>query len=100
MKSLRDLQQEITAWADAQFPNRTAHDALVKLILHEIPEFCRNPRDPLEYADLEILLVDVASLNGIDIESAVEDKMAINRKRSWRRDPVTRLYQHEPVQDR
>ena len=94
---LEELQQEIAAWADAVFPDRTAHGALTKLMLHEIPELITSKLlDPTEYADIVILVLDIAHLNGIDISSAVRDKMAINRARTWKIDPATGLMSHIP----
>lgn len=81
--SIMDLQGIIAAWADEIFPNRTAHNALVKLMVEEIPEFCMNPVDPGEYADLVILILDIGHLNHIDVGQAVLDKMRENRERQW-----------------
>lgn len=94
MDTIRKLQSEIAEWADSVFPDRTAHDATVKLVLEEIPEFLANQKDSLEYADLVILILDIAHLNGIDVEEAVIRKMAINRERTWIRDPKTRIMRH------
>lgn len=91
---LRELQARIAGWADEVFPDRTAHDAAVKLVLEEIPEFLRSPNDPLEYADLVILILDIAYLRGIDIQDAVLKKMGINENRRWNLDPTTRLMHH------
>lgn len=94
---LEELQQEIANWADAVFPDRTAHGALTKLMLHEIPELITSKLlDPTEYADIVILVLDIAHLNGIDISSAVREKMAINRARTWKIDPETGLMSHVP----
>lgn len=94
---LEELQAEIATWADAVFPDRTAHGALTKLMLHEIPELITSKLlDPTEYADIVILVLDIAHLNGIDISSAVREKMAINRARTWKIDPDTGLMSHVP----
>lgn len=89
------LQREIAEWADEVFPDRTAHDALCKLMLEEIPEFAMNQDDPGEYADLVILILDIAHLRGIDVAKAVHEKMDVNRKRNWKLDPKTRMMKHE-----
>lgn len=94
MDTISNLQQEIADWADGVFPDRTAHDATVKLMLEEIPEFLQSPKDPLEYADIMILVLDIAHLNGIDIESAVKEKMRINRERQWIVNKKTRIARH------
>jgi len=60
---VRDLQDRIMWWANKVFPDRTAHGALSKLVLEEIPELLNGGLDdPLEYADVLILILDVASL--------------------------------------
>ena len=91
---IKDLQRRIAAWADIIIPNRTAHHAMCKLVLEEIPEFLQNPDDPSEYADLIILILDVGHLRGIDVKQAVLDKMTVNENRSWVLDPATGLMRH------
>lgn len=64
-------------------------------MLHEIPELITSKLlDPTEYADIVILVLDIAHLNGIDISCAVREKMAINRARSWKIDVGTGLMSH------
>ncbi len=92
--TISQLQKEIKDWADEVFPNRTAHSALTKLMLEEIPEFSLAQHEPGEYADLVILLFDIASLNDIDIAKAVSDKMTINRNRDWEVNPGTGIMHH------
>jgi len=91
---IEELQREIFEWANSMFPGRTAWDATCKLVLEEIPEWLQNPDDPGEYADLVIMILDIASLKGIDVKKAVQDKMKINRDRKWYIDPVTRTMHH------
>lgn len=82
--TIRKLQSEIAEWADSVFPDRTAHHAICKLMLEEIPELMTsNCTDPLEFADVVILILDIAHLQGIDVEKAVRKKMGINRNRKW-----------------
>lgn len=79
---IEQMQREIAEWADTIIPDRTPHDATVKLMLEEIPEFCLNPT-PGEFADLVILIFDIAHLMNINIHDAVRTKMAQNRARKW-----------------
>ncbi len=95
ISDIRELQNEIRQWADTVFPERTAYGAMTKLVMHEIPEMLRNPEDPLEYADILILVLDAAALLGIDVADAVHRKMEINRKRTWKVDKSTGLMSHE-----
>jgi NTP pyrophosphatase (non-canonical NTP hydrolase) len=90
---IRQLQDRITKWADANFPNRTTADILLKLY-EEVGEYARNPKAALEMGDIMILLLDVAHQNGIDVHRAVEDKMDINEKREWQVDANTRIMRH------
>jgi predicted house-cleaning noncanonical NTP pyrophosphatase (MazG superfamily) len=93
--SIAELQKEIAEWADKVFPNRTAHGSLSKLVLEEIPEFITSGmEDPLEYADLVIMILDIAHLKGINVGQAVIQKMAINRSRTWTLDDATGFLKH------
>lgn len=94
---IKALQQRIATWADRVFPDRTASDALHKLIMEEIPELLNGGLDdPHEYADVLILVLDVAFLRGIDAVQAAHGKMSINEKRRWQRDPHSGLLKHIP----
>lgn len=92
--SIEQVQKDIREWADKVFPNRTADEILRKLIMEEVPEFLNGgANDPYEYADLVILILDVASVKGIDVARAVRKKMEVNRMRTWARKP-NGLMQH------
>ena len=96
--SISDLQTEIAEWANKTFPDRTPKNALIKMMVDEIPELIGGGlNDPLELADVAILLLDVAYLQGVDIGSAIREKMEINRGRKWKIDADTGIAQH--VQD-
>src|SRR5690606_23293127 len=88
------LQSLVVDWANEVFPNRTITNALTKLVMHEIPEYLVKQDDPLELADINILLLDIANLAGIDLEQATREKMAINRQRQWAIDDRTGLMSH------
>ncbi len=82
--TIRGTQRMIGEWADRVFPDRTVHTTLSKLVLEEIPEFLLDgAEDPDEYADLVILILDVAHQRGIDVEAAVEAKHRRNVRRAW-----------------
>lgn len=82
---IRALQQEITEWANEVFPDRTIGSTIAKLLEDELPEFESRPTDAGEYADLVILILDIAGQQGIDVATAVKNKMSVNRDRTWRR---------------
>jgi NTP pyrophosphatase (non-canonical NTP hydrolase) len=90
---IRQLQDRITKWADANFPNRTTADILLKLY-EEVGEYARDPKSSMEFGDVMILLLDVANRNGIDVHRAIEEKMDLNEKRQWRVDENTRIMRH------
>lgn len=94
MATLKELQADIKAWADGVFPDRTAHGALCKLMLEELPELALDTTSGGEYADALILLLDIATLNGIDVEHEVRAKMEKNRARTWVVDTGTGLMHH------
>lgn len=86
------VQQEITRWADEQFPGRTDHQTIYKLVVHEIPELMTHKKEKgtagigTELADCFILLMDLASMWGVDLTEAIRDKMETNYQRTWERD--------------
>ena len=89
------MTTRVVEWADSVFPNREEEDALRKLMLEEIPELLNGGRDdPGEYADVLILLVDVAHMRGVDLVAAAQEKMAVNEARSWEYDPKTGSIHH------
>lgn len=82
--SISELQHMTGSWADRVFPDRTVHTSLSKLVLEEIPEFLLSKAsDPSEYADLLILVLDVAHQKGINAERAVIEKHQKNIRRVW-----------------
>lgn len=83
--TIADVQKLISGWADRTFPDRTIGEAILKL-KKELAELdTASYLDAGEFADVAILLFDVAHLSGIDISTAVENKMAINEKRVWKK---------------
>jgi NTP pyrophosphatase (non-canonical NTP hydrolase) len=83
MYSTQHLAVEVYAWAQQAFPDRTLGSMALKMY-EEIGEMLKDPRDPLEFADVMILLLDHAVRHGINIEDAVQRKLIINRQRSWK----------------
>lgn len=83
--TIADVQKLISGWADRTFPERTVGEAILKL-KKELAELdTASYLDAGEFADVAILLFDVAHLSGIDIATAVANKMAINERRVWQR---------------
>lgn len=97
---MRMVQSAITFWANKQFPNRTDHQALSKAVLEEIPELLMHKREygtegiGEELADVFILLMDLATLWGVDLPDAIERKMLVNYDRTWHVDAGSGIAQH------
>lgn len=81
---ITELQRDIAEWIDPLNPDRTSMSTIAK-ILEEIGELIASERmnDPLELADVAILVLDLFYLQKVDLEQAVLAKMEINRLRSW-----------------
>jgi NTP pyrophosphatase (non-canonical NTP hydrolase) len=90
---MRQLQADIHQWANEVFPDRTVASAMLKLY-KELSEVIENPNDATEYADVAIILLDLAEMHGVDLEVAVIKKMAINRNRKWKVNPITGVMSH------
>ncbi len=93
---IKDL---IVGWADSVFPDRTITNAIHKMVLEEIPEYLMAQDDPLELADIGILLYDIAHLAGIDLDAAIREKMGINMNRKWEINQSTGLMKHVEKKD-
>lgn len=65
-------------------PCRTPLSTVSKL-LEELGELIASDRmkDPQELADVAILVLDLFTLQGIDMADAVRTKMEINQTRQW-----------------
>lgn len=79
-----ELQAEIAAWIQPLHPNR-APLGVVSKMLCELAELIASERmsDPLELADIFILALDLATIQGVDVAAAIRAKLEINRQRSW-----------------
>lgn len=97
MSEINQLTTDIITWADSVFPQRTSESALLKLF-EEVGELVKDPRDPGEYADICIMIFDLAKMNGVeDLAQAIRDKLAVNKQRVWKR-TLTGTLQHDESQ--
>lgn len=86
--TLASLQTAVHEWANEQFPGREPSIAWMKMF-EELGEVIKDPSDALEWADVFIVLLDLAKLHGIDgLADAILEKMAINRRRVWATSPT------------
>jgi len=70
-------------WVNKTLPNRSIPKTKAKLF-EEMGELVGSDfKDPAEYADVLIVLDDLAEQHGIDLTDAVIAKMNINRNRDW-----------------
>lgn len=86
----RDQFTDIIAWQKKTFGNPTAESKLAHLCEEIIELFVelrmKGDNKRLEFADCFILLFGCAAADGMtydDICTAIDAKMAINRKRKW-----------------
>lgn len=93
MSTIDQLAQEIHDWANEVFPDRVVQDIFLKSV-EELSEMIREPESAHEMADMFILLLDLAKMQGFSIENAIREKMEVNRKRKWKVDRQTRIMRH------
>lgn len=89
MGAWKNVEIRIVDWANKIMPNRTPADAIKKLSMEEVPELWRALKetgkiDEGEIADVLILAIDIAYMAGIDPLRAMNKKMEINERRSWK----------------
>lgn len=90
---IRQLTQDIVQWADSVFPDRKPESALLKLF-EETGELVRDPTAAGEYADICIMVFDLAHMHGIDLAQAIREKIEVNKNRVWRK-TLTGTLQHD-----
>lgn len=98
MSEVAQLTQEVVQWANSVFPDRKPQSALLKLF-EETGELVKDPSDASEYADIFIMLLDLADMHGVDVVKAIRDKLALNRQRTWTK-TATGTLQHTASTDR
>lgn len=86
---VNELVQMLGEWSQKTF-NPTGktnkYSRLVSMfrkLTEEIQELSQELSSPMEIADCVMLLMDMAYLNKIDLESAIIQKLNINRERKW-----------------
>ena len=94
MSEIRDLTVEIVEWADSVFPERRPESALLKLF-EEVGELVKDPSDGSEYADICIMMFDLANMYKIDLAAEVRAKIAINKRRNWAKSKTGTLQHKE-----
>lgn len=82
MKTLLELQKEISAWASETFKEQNISSKM-KHLMSEVHELNDDPTDGEEMADCFILLANLAEMSGHNLYDQVIRKMEINRQRTW-----------------
>jgi hypothetical protein len=91
--SLAEIEAERFEWSIKTFPEATPIGSLRKLEeeIKEIEEDINNGvKNPMEYADAMMCLLDSAGRQGISVEDilgAFKEKIAINKNRTWKKNP-------------
>ena len=89
MSQLERMQDEMLDWIRPIMgdDDRDVVNTAIKLseevseLLHAL--YTRNSKDGEEIVDCLILLLDIAFLRGVDVEREFNNKMSINRCRTW-----------------
>lgn len=92
--TVADLQKQVHKFAEKTF-GKGREDAAWKKLFEELGEVLKKPRDPSEWGDVFILLLDLATVYDIDVEAATLSKLEAIRVRVWRR-TETGTFQHIP----
>lgn len=72
-------------WALHTFEGGTEENLLMHY-LEEVDELYESPLDPMEMADVIMLMVRAARVQGFELSDAVFHKLAVNRIREWTKD--------------
>lgn len=92
--TIRELQKQVFDFAEKTFgPGR--EDAAWKKLFEELGETLKSPRDPNEWGDVFILLFDLATIYGVQVDEATLGKLELIRNRVWAR-TETGTFQHVP----
>lgn len=73
---------EVVQWGRQTFPASTDATKTLHLI-EEVQELHEAPDDPMEMADVVMILAHLAAAKGVNLAEAVAAKLAICRTRTW-----------------
>lgn len=100
---MKNLQNQIAEWQNETFGD--SKDRPVAILTHlkrEIEELEKSvivtkdkKETSTELADCAILLVGLAEAFNIDLETAINEKMKVNRKRKWKKPDRQGVIEHE-----
>lgn len=90
VSELKAIQIVIRNWAYRVFPERSRLPIdeqvtqAIRKLKKEVEELEQNSHGEDEFADVAIILFDIAEMRGHDILEAVITKIATNYKRKWK----------------
>ena len=91
--TLEAVLDDVRQWQVETFPQATPQSISAHL-LSEARELAENPTDRMEMADVLMLLSGLAKHTGVDLASAVREKLAICRARQWGRPNAQGFVEH------
>lgn len=91
--TLEAVLDDVRQWQVETFPQATPQSISAHL-LAEARELAENPTDRMEMADVLMLLSGLAKHTGVDLASAVREKLAICRARQWGRPNAQGFVEH------
>jgi NTP pyrophosphatase (non-canonical NTP hydrolase) len=96
-------QLSISEWADATFRPVVSNIRVAARANEEMAELLRaltvnddNPKAAEEIADILIVLYRLATRLGVDLHNQVNEKMVVNRSRTWSQDGSGHGYHVRP----
>jgi hypothetical protein len=81
-ETLDEVLRESAAWSEKTFQAATIQSIATHLA-REANELKQNPTDPMEMADVLLLLAHLALRNGIDLATIARTKLEVNKLRKW-----------------
>jgi hypothetical protein len=82
LDGISTISKDVAEWAEKTFPNQTPKSKAEHLV-DEAKELAEKPGDMEEMADVFLLLVHIAYMQGVNLLEAARKKLEINRKRQW-----------------
>lgn len=96
MSELDQFQAEVNEWGKATFPHATAKSIATHLY-REAKELLDDPDDPMEAADVFILVLQLCGWHGASLMEVARVKMEINYKRTWGKPDADGVVEHLPA---
>lgn len=93
IQEYKENQKTVSSWAEETFGPAGSNARVAARANEEMAELLRaltvddcHPKAPEEIADIVIVLYRLATRFGVDLQTEIDRKMAINRDRKWNLD--------------